>query len=485
MFIKKITIGFFCLMPLLVSSNNQKEKLIEINQFISSCIKNNVTLKKIKHQYEEQKYSIKKAVALNDLLLSIIPSYTYSNTVNSGETSGLKSHSFDSEIALTKKYPYIMGLTAEISTGYNLVDGNNYETSTSLDNYSPYIKAGITIPLLRNFLGKSDRITLENAKNNMKLNDYLESETIEEYIKTLYLAYLDWTLAYEKMKVNKELVALASKLYGQTIRKKKFGVADNADILLAKKSFLKYQIQYNADETDFLTLTSKINVLMNGHKQKSNQKKISWNDQIKIKPILSYDQNILILKKQINPSTLRTIKLNKLNLKVSSLQVKAAKNNTLPELNFLMSYKKSNTTNNLSSSFNNFYENEFYTGFEFKMYFENSDKKNEYRSKKSAYKKSLQEFSEIYTDVIHLLKTFYTKINKWQKIIFLKKDSINASRTRMNLLYKKYFQGRVTLTGLIDARNDYANDRLSFIENFINLQKTVIDFAALSDSLYH
>ncbi len=71
-----------------------------------------------------------------------------------------------------------------------------------------------------------------------------------------------------------------------------------------------------------------------------------------------------------------------------------------------------------------------------------------------------------------------------KNILSVNKNVVAAWQSRVTAVSEQYSQGRASLKQVADARDMYANTRISFLEQSIQLKKMLLEYEAMSDSLY-
>ena len=475
----KLTIVIFiiCLANTVFSQTKSKPvKILLLKNFVQMALQNHPTLKKIQHDTNEQIFQNKRKKAIQDLTLNLESFYEYTTALyNNNNKWGSKSKEFDFQAAIVKKFPHLLGMTSQLNLNFKALNGYNYSSSSSLDSYDPSIELQLTLPLLKNFLGKIDKSQLKEMKLYRKIIDLSKKEAIEAFILYLHLEYFTWLNLKEKKDIYEGFMKRSYQVYGQVIRKMKLKIADQVDVYLAQQNYLYYLNQFKESSTSYNNQTLKIFDLIN------NKNWVKKNQLIEPQNNSYHFQNQIMLKKSFSHS--RLIDIAKTEIKRSSNLYSASKNDQLPNLDLILKAGRAGSHDDIDNSFKYFNQNNFYIGFQMSIPFENREKKNIKKAYKNQTYKMKKELIILQKEIILTKNQYYHKIKDRIRSFKVKNKMVNILKIRANLMQRKYLQGRVTLDQLTDARNLYANSRINLIDEYSSLHKLYYEYLALCDQL--
>ncbi|MCK5267879.1 MAG: TolC family protein [Spirochaetes bacterium] len=457
--------------------------VLSIGDFIKKSVFNNPFVKKVKSELREGRFSAKRALAIRDFMLTIAPSYTWADPLeNSGMSVGSRYSKYDLTASLTKKFPSFLGLSTKVELGYSKTSFVPV-SSSDVTSYKPYLGFSITMPLLSNFLGKADNNTLKNMSLSIKILEKSEKEAYEAFLMDLYYQYYDWALLVEKTSIYKGFMKRSAVTLGQVIRKRNVGLSDWADVHLVRQGYLRYKAQYLSAEMSADNQYLKILSMMKGvHLKKAQRKK---NIDVNLRPHLSFniknDKSIGLSDKLEN---LRPVQIARIQYEQAKVNFDSAKSFAKPSLDFILSGSKGGSGSSFGSSFDSFDRDQFYTGFELGIPLQNTDKKNEKHSKKAGKVRAKKNYQENLIKISYTLKNLRYSIVTLKKILKVNADVVKTSQYRVGAVLRKYYQGRVDLLRVTDARDSYANARISYLEQSVILKKMMIEYKALTDKLF-
>ena len=213
---------------------------------------------------------------------------------------------------------------------------------------------------------------------------------------------------------------------------------------------------------------------------KTPSKKIAGKIEIEHKP---EKLNRKITFKKVNLKTLRTIRMAALQYRQNVLTYLSSASSQKPDLNFILNAGRVGTGNDIGKAFDSFDKNQIYAGLEFNMYLQNTDKKNETRASKAARNKAAQDYRDVKKKTSFALINLRNAIFRMRQLLKISIRMAAANNFRQGTMYRKYTQGRVPLSQVTDARDGYANARVSYLEQQASLFKLYLDYLAITDTL--
>jgi outer membrane protein len=462
-----------CLIPL-TGFSQVKAKKLSLVEFINLSLKNNPRIAKIEQDYKSQKYSLKTIEALKDLVLSVSPSFTYTDPLSSnGTVIGNDYKIFSLSASLSKKFPELLGMSGQVGLDYSK---SSYTGTGGTTSISPSISLSLTIPLLSNFLGKADQMLLKNASINQQVLKFAKQESYESYIAELHKSYRNWKLLHIKKILYRGFRNRAATLLSQTSKKRRVGLADAADVHLARQNWLRYKALYEQTGIELISKEKDILTSITG-------KPIDGMSTLDYAP-----SEIFKLQKteftNIDLTKIRSIVMAKLQLASSKNDYLKAKSESKPDLNFMLSAKKGGTGTDISSALSPLDENQLYAGFEFSFPLQNSQKKYTLKSKDAGLKKSQNVYADTLNAISMSLQQLENTVKKQITIVKLYKSIENTSRYRVAATLKKYRQGRTTLQAVADAHNSYSDARINYLVLLVTVNNFYVDYLSLTDRLY-
>ena len=477
----KYSILFTILLIPAVGLKGQKKhasKKLKLQEFIKICINNNPIIQRLRYTYNSQRDLAKKAGSIKDLLSYI--SASYSHTSADPSFNYANGSNWNLQTSLSRKFPALLGATTQINLDYGVKTGDPLSSSTR-----PSLGFSLTFPLLYNFLGIIDKNALKNMHLSIKIINKTEKEAVEAFILQINKTYYEWILAVKKTDIYKGFMDRSQKIQQQTLRKRRFGIADPADSALAKYNYLNYRSQYLTakmqSEIEYLKILS----LMQGKSVSKISKNTLTDKGTKWSPGMIINSKTPVYRKINLIENFRTVQLARLQLESGRLNMQSSKNGKKPDLNLILGAYRESSTYPSSLQFNVLRRNNLYMGIEFSLSFQNTEKHYDAESSRNIYYQLKTQYSEFLINLVFILKKLSKSIEESQKILGIYSATSDTAKIRINAVYKKYTQGRARLKEVSDSVDIYAKSSITYLEQCILLKNLVLEYMALSDQLYN
>ena len=453
----------------------EKKTALSLEKFITTAMAVNPSIRKIRENYNNSRSITAKTASIKDIMLTAGTSWSWYNKVfSSGALISKNQNEWSVYATIAKKFPKLLGMDASLAFANNSVLSTATD-GTDSNSHTPSLTLTVTIPLLKNFLGKVDNNSLKKMKLALQMADRYEMEAVEALLVTLKSTYIDWALAVQKVSIYRGLVQRSRLLLNQTTRKRRMGIADIADLALARQNWLTYRAQLLSAQADSSSAYHTLLSYMVGKPQKTVTRKYI--------PVLNWDKNSII-NSDCKLSDLRVIQISRLSLEDTRLSVDSANSSLKPDLNFIFKGGTGSSKTGLGTALSSVDQNNLYGGLEFSMPLQNTEQKNAKKAAIAAYKMQLANYQSLRISMGYDLKKLIDSYKKGKKTLQMQKQVVYYSLIRINAIYKKYRQGRVTLDKVIDARDSYATQQISYIEKSAALKKVALEFNSQADRLY-
>src|SRR3989344_2704387 len=140
---------------------------------------------------------------------------------------------------ITRHYNFGLAKNTLLGTNFELKYLNEFTDSTSKfsslnPSWEPKVALTITQPLLNNFFGYIFRRELKQAELKNKILGLQSKDITEELLKNIAYAYWDLSSAQAILKIKKQALEQAQKLYSANRRKLKLGTIEKTDLLASE-----------------------------------------------------------------------------------------------------------------------------------------------------------------------------------------------------------------------------------------------------------
>jgi len=224
-------IALVAVFPLCLYAGSTRHLALGFEDVTRMALENNLDIQIAKFDARIKKYDLGEAYSVFDTFLNANISYDKNNldtpSVLIGKSSSTNNYSF----SLSKKTS--LGTTLGVSA-YNTRSWTNSSFVTQNPNTEANVELSISQPLLKNFFGMTDRGNIEITKLDIKNFSFTSLDNIEASLASAQEAYWRLVLKYEELKIKKNMLKEAQKLYAIYKGKIKNGLVEEPDLLASE-----------------------------------------------------------------------------------------------------------------------------------------------------------------------------------------------------------------------------------------------------------
>lgn len=446
-----------------IPTQSKKEPL-KFNHYLTSIIEALPEIKANGMNLLFQANAIQSAKSLSDLSLKGGAKYSNNNqyAMMPSLISG-KTESYDAYAALNKK---LTSTGTELSLGIDYTKTQyQYHSIPGFSTYNPSVSLTLKQPLLYNFFGKIDRYAEKNEEMKLDIEKVKLLENNKSALNAYKKLYFQYLFYQNSVKNLEEAIKNSKSLRDQVARNLKFNLAEDDDYQGTVASVLNYEQQLQDYQTILKHIEKQMAVYIETEKVTPDENEFEKYLDISLK---TRYENFPFEKTNFS-------KIMDLSFKRLLYAKGVYENKTLPELYLVTGVAQKNLSTKSASAFD-LPDTDYFIGFEFTYRFGNNEAKSnleninlqiqslkyEYAVTLNAYKKNLAKILEYSGGLKNSLE---------KKVLYLK--SLNqklAAETR------KYRQGRLKLSYIIDTENAIANAKTEIVSLKYQLISYYIDY---------
>jgi outer membrane protein TolC len=370
------------------------------------------------------------------------------------------------------------GGDVSLSANYNVTD-YKYPKSSSVSSYGlsnrkfhqNYLQLSYSQPLLKNFLGKIDKLPIKLKEIDSKISQLTALEIQESFLLETSYMLLDYLRLKELLKI-----------YAKRIR-----IAKN-DLQNIENKFR----QNIVEKVEVINSRNILNLEMEDYENFRMQADALW---LKIKNILAlkitdikfnlYDYQKLILPKEFSKkiTDLRQIKIYEFKNQQYKQSMRAANNQRLSDLNLELAYGLSDGADKYGKSHDFDYENMAVT-LNFKKQFGVSKNRSQFYIEKLHLAKNQlskeEEKRKMQAEKAQILSQ-YSKLKNRILKLNVKQIKLSVLKTKEEL--KRFNQSKIDFKDVLNARQEQQKSSVRYINNLILFYKLRFAYLAASDQL--
>ena len=444
-----VTAGAVTQLPVMASNS---QPTLSLKSFVELATQNDVTFEAILIDQLALKYRRDILLPDSDVIMDV--KYQHNFYLNQDRSEP------ESTISLSKLFPYN---GTQISLSYSK---SSSSTTTSNDSSLQLL---ISQPIAKNAFGKGTRLQDKIIGIENHISRYQIVEAYEDYLASLTVAYYNWYSAYENLKVGQSSYKSNKKLMNNILDRQRQKIALPIDVnkmellLIGKKENLivLQEIYDNYSNLIFKAIRHKSAIPFIPVKPENPTSTVNFEPDYK-----NFTQNS------------RTYKALRLLEQQGTLEVKKSADDLLPSTNLLLGYKLEGEDWGIRDQ-----ERSYFAGISLQWPIGRSVDKAKKHITQIEHKKTVLSNQNKYEDLHANLKNLYLQIQREQKLIGIAKKKITLAESILKDEAENYSFGKVTLNDYIVAVNRADDNRFSYTEHTVQLNKLLVEWLRLTDKL--
>ena len=362
-------------------------------------------------------------------------------------------------LSLSKLFP-VTG--TDVSVSYNKTS-----SATSIPDDSS-LQLLISQPIARNAFGKNTQLLSQITDIKNDVSRYQVVEAYEDYLASLSAIYYSWYSAYENLRVGQASYRSNQRLMKNILERQRQNIALPVDVnkmkllLLGKKENLVVleELYSNLSNLIFKSINNNATPYIPAKPERPTADVQFERD------YENFTQNS------------RTYKILRLLEQQGTLQVKKAADDLLPSTNLLLGYKLEGKDWGVKQQ-----QRDFFAGISLRWPIGRTVDKAKYQVSKIEYKKTVLSNQNKYAELQTNLKNIYLQIEREQKLISMSQQKTSLSESILRDESENYSFGKITLNDYITAVNRVDENKFSYTEHQVQLNKLLLEWLRITDRL--
>ncbi len=444
-----------------VSAYPQDRLFLSLEDVSELALKNNLDIQMAKFDAYITRHNLGVAISLFDTYLSASASYDNNELDTASTLMGSESRTRNYSLGISKKIP--LGTSFEVEA-YN----RRLKSDSSFYSVNPSTEANVAVsltqPLVRNFFGIADRGEIKMTRIDIANSDISSLDRIETSLAAVQQAYWELVLRHEELKIKKDMLKDAERLYDIYKRKIKVGLVEKPDLLAAeanvslrRSDIMEARMKVEEAENNLLYL---LNI-------SHTDKEIVPQDNLKGN---TYSVSLVdALREAIKAR--RDYQIVKNEIKSSDIEVSLKRNALWPQIDIVASFVRNGIDLNYKDAWRRVStqnHHDWSVGINFSFPLERSKEKAEYKQaklKKAQLLVALKRTEKlIFRDVnntVTEVNTLVNQIETLKKVVALQEAKLKAEERRV-----KY--GRSSSDIIIRYQEDLLSARLALARAYFS-----------------
>lgn len=365
----------------------------------------------------------------------------------------------EASVSLSKLFPYN---GTQLSLTYNKAASG----LTTTDNSN--LQFLITQPIAKNAFGRGTQLQDEIIGIENDIRRYQIVEAYEDYLASLTTAYYNWYSAYENYKV------------GQLSYKSNQKLMEN----IRERQRQKIALPLDVNKMQLLLIGKKENLIILKEIYDSYSNLIFKAIRHKGNALIPTTPGRPVSKVQFESDyknftgNSRTYKALQLLEQQGTMEVKKAADDLLPSTNLLLGYQLDGQEWGIQNQ-----ERSYFAGISVRWPIGRSVDNAKQKLTQIEYKKTMLSNQDKYEDLRVNLKNLHLQIQREQNLMGVAKKKIRLAKSILKDEAENYSFGKVSLNDYIAAVNRVDENRFSYTEHSVQLNKLFVEWLRLTDQL--
>jgi HAE1 family hydrophobic/amphiphilic exporter-1 len=356
------------------------------------------------------------------------------------------------------------------STGTNVFDYDSNEGSIGLT---------LTQPLLKNFWIDGTRLSIQTAKNQLKVSEQGLRQQIINTVTAVENAYYELIYARETVKVQQEALTLAeTQLRDDKIRVKLGAVAESGGTLEQDEA------QVAQSRAALIAAQNTLSVSQNTLKSLLTDSYAQWHD-VAIEPTENLEAVRQLFDVQDSWSQGMNLRPDlqqaRLNLEQQGIQLKYYRNQLYPQLDLIGSYGFAGADREYNGTFDQINEGRnpsYRYGGQLTIPLSNTKARNQLKAGKAAEKQVLLRLKQLEQNVmVEIDNALKQAQSAWESVDATRQARLYAEAA-LNAEQKKYAVGKSTTFTVLQLQNNLTSAKSQEIRALADYNQALANLAA-------
>jgi outer membrane protein TolC len=329
-------------------------------------------------------------------------------------------------------------------------------------------------PLIQNRGGILSRLSYEIQGYNVAANDLAVIENQENFLLDIGDLFLDWVLLTEQRSILYKRLDLAEEEWGRMRRKRKQNLVDEVDVirtrdavLNAKQNVLRAEASWKAKKAELATIAQY---------EKYDDLTPQYN-LYSLVALPTVDDAIALLKQNS-----RVLDVFKVGIKQLEHQKRGFIEQSKPKLNFNISGGLKGGGEQYSDSYD-YDKPQFLASLSFSYPLGNRTARADIAKSGLEKDRLSEDMKNVRLELVSRLRNLMTQIEELEKVLEINKEQVVVAIEKTKAELRRYNQGRIELTFVIQSRDNEQNVQLINAQNGAVYHKLILQYRALMDSL--
>lgn len=359
--------------------------------------------------------------------------------------------------------------TEILTTGTTL--SASHTKTTRPDRQEKVSELRLNQPILRNFLGRDNRLRLDALENEKKVQHMQLLEQYETYLVNTINLYLDYKKTYLDLNLSEKILKETNSLHENVKKRFKSSVASKTDLDRSELLYLSRNEEYINKKNALKTKQLEIEKILGSSFSIAN---------IESENLLPFfDQKNKLANSTDTISHWRENQITQLRTIIADQQLTLAKRADYPDLSLVAGYSKDDSQRFLTA----IEREETIIGLRFEMPLGDSLVKSNERI--AVLNKFQAEHEKAKNEITlkNSIDELNIRISEIREKVSVGKRKVQLMQNILKDEQRRYAIGRIEIDRIIEANNSFSQIRFALLSDEIDFIKSLVEYHSTNDSL--
>ncbi len=453
---------------LVLAQDSSKIYELSLSEATDLALKNNFDIQMAKYDAFISETSLETVKSIFDTILDANVNYRNDQGKKTSVLYGTKTVDNDYNLGLSKKFASGTTLEANMYNNRNWTDSSS---ASSALNHDSTLSLSLTQELGKNFFGVADRGNIDITKIDIENSQYSSLEKIETVLSAVKKAYWDLVLQLEDVKIQKDMVDQAKRLYDLHQEKLKDGLVEKPEAIASEANYKARSNSLLLEENSLKTKENILRLLLNID-----------DDQVTLIPSDNFNLNLenqsFIDSLKIAFDNRRDYLKAKNTVQSKDIKLVVEKNNNLPKINLIASLAQNGLGDHFKQSVANILDDDninYSVGLTFSLPIENRDAKAKLKKAEYEKAKALIDLKLIERQVTIEINDQVRNCNIFKEIASNSIDIAQLQAQKLEEEEKRYNAGRSDTDTLIRYQEDLIQAKKTAVSDKFRFYSALVD----------
>lgn len=478
--LKAALVFFFCTYLWISLSRADNITELDLEECVRLGVKNNLQIKRAGFEVLYEQEVTNQIKARYEPVIDMKVARTGIRSTGANPLLGTRTDKESINVGINKKLHYTGGML-NLDWNNEKIDSNSIFQSPEFGSFNPTFDSNITLsytqPLMKNFIGRNDRVLIEISELGEKIAELRYMNQKNVLINQIENAYLSLNFTIKNLETQRLSLERSRKLLAINRVKLRDGLIEEVDVIATEAAITLNEASILIAENSVMDAEDELKRIIGIADDKECIFEMESVDEFEH---IQVEVNEVIRKAL---SKRYDLTINKNIIKIDSLNNRIRRNERLPAFEFITRYGLGNTGEGWSDNYKSIISRDnpiWYVGLNLNIFPLRKLAKSRIRQNEYIYEKSILFFEDQRQAIITECRSITRRINTLALYVSAAKSSMAMQEKKLKLEGKKFNQGRSSIQWLLSYQDDLSRAQIEYYKALTDYYKAKSDMALIT-----